>query len=159
MYCGWSGQTPNLEKSDILFSKNTTRRNRKEVKEVTDLKEMVSSTIYLGNSLVMGRNFSKEFTIIKYRVSKRLEGWNNHLLSKVGKAVLIKTMVQAIPTYTMSTFKLPSGVCNDLDRALKRFWWSSKQKSGRYLALKKWDDIYKPKEQGGWDLGGSVNSI
>lgn len=98
---------------------------------------------------MMGRNFTKEFTTIKDRVHKRLEGWNNHLLSKAWNAVLIKAVVQAIPTYTMTTFKLPSRVCKDLDRAPKRFWWASNSNSGIYLALKAWDDICKHKNQRG----------
>lgn len=31
-----------------------------------------------------------------------LEGWNKHLISKAEKEILIKSVVQKIPTYTMS---------------------------------------------------------
>lgn len=70
---------------------------------------MGKSSIYLGNSLVMGMNANKEFSLLKKRVGRRLEVWNRQLLSKAGKATLLKYVVQAIPTYTMSTFQLPLG--------------------------------------------------
>ena len=37
------------------------------------------------------------------------------LLSQVGREILIKIVVQAILTYTMSCFKLPLGLCNDIE--------------------------------------------
>lgn len=100
------------------------------------------SAIYLGNSLILGQNRSKEFSKLKDRVQGRLEGWRKNSLSKARKVELIKSVLQMIPTYTMVIFK-------DLDRTVKRFWWSSKQNKGRYLALKKWDKICKPKANGG----------
>lgn len=119
---------------------------------ITGLKEMGNSAIYLVNALVMGRNMAKEFGIMKNRVQKKHKGWNNQLLSKARNAVLIKSVVQAIPTYTMSTFRIPRKVCKEMDSAIKRFWWSSNNKSGCYLALKAWGDICQPKDQGGLDF-------
>lgn len=81
-YCGWSRQEINVGKSNILFSKNTARADRKEVLEVLRFHEMLNDLIYLGNSLVISRNKSKEFTKLKDKVMASLNGWNNWLLSK-----------------------------------------------------------------------------
>lgn len=135
-YCKWSGQEVNLEKSSILNSKFTPRSDKREVINITGFKKMGHSSIYLGNSFVMGHNTSKEFIHLKDRVRCRLEGWNRQLLSKAGKATLISSVIQAIP----------AGV---LDSMVKLFWWNAKKKEGRYLALKAWSEICKPKTQGG----------
>lgn len=42
--------------------------------------------------------------------------------------MLIKAITQAVPAYAMSVFKLPMGLCKDIQMAITRFWWSSKQK-------------------------------
>ncbi|KAH7510783.1 hypothetical protein FEM48_ZijujUnG0088600 [Ziziphus jujuba var. spinosa] len=78
-----------------------------------------------------------------------LVGWQSHLLSRAGKATLIRTVAQAIPIYTMSTFMVPKGVPRQMDSIIKRFWWSIKPRAKRILALKSWSSICKPKSVGG----------
>ncbi|KAH7514410.1 hypothetical protein FEM48_Zijuj11G0086700 [Ziziphus jujuba var. spinosa] len=85
-FCSWSGQEVNEEKSNIFFSRSTPRKAKMAIKEILGFKDLGTSTIYLGNSLVFGRNKTKEFHILKERLKGRLEGWNRHFLSKVGKA-------------------------------------------------------------------------
>ncbi|KAH9800272.1 hypothetical protein KPL71_000599 [Citrus sinensis] len=42
------------------------------------------------------------------------------LFSSGGKEILIKAVAQAIPAYAMSVFKIPSAVCNDIQRAIAK---------------------------------------
>jgi hypothetical protein len=46
----------------------------------------------------------KEFKHIIDWVEKRLQDWKLKFLSQAGNEVLLKAMVQAIPTYNMSVF-------------------------------------------------------
>ena len=62
----------------------------------------------------MGRNKKNTFNSINKKLSKKLAGWKEKLLSKARKEVLIKAVAQAIPTYTMSVFKLSDSLCEDL---------------------------------------------
>ena len=43
-----------------------------------------------------------------------------------GKEILIKAVTQAIPTYTMSCFLFPRGLCEDLGRMGQNFWRGQK---------------------------------
>ena len=36
------------------------------------------------------------------------------MLSQAGKVILIKAVIQAIPTYIMSVFKLPNTLCDEM---------------------------------------------
>ena len=134
-------------KISIFFSKNTKRRVKAAVKEIFGFKEFGTSAIYLGNNLIFGRKRSKEFGRLKEKIQHRLEGWQSSLLSRAGKATLIKSIVQAIPTYSMSTFRLPLGVGTELDAIIRKFWWGAKK--DRYLALKSWNTLCQPREFGG----------
>lgn len=48
-------------------------------------------------------------------------------ISKAGREVLIKIVAQAIPTYSMSMFKIPKKICEDINSALEKYWWSQTQ--------------------------------
>ena len=77
----------------------------------------------MGLPSLLGRNKKNTFNSIKDKLRKQLAGWKEKLLSKVGKEVLIKVVAQAIPTYTMSVFKLSDSLCEDLTSMIRNFWW------------------------------------
>lgn len=45
----------------------------------------------------------------------RMQGWKEKLLSQAGKEVMIKAVIQSIPTYSMSVFKLPVSLCKEIE--------------------------------------------
>ena len=74
---------------------------------------------YLGLPTLVGRAKKQSFVYIRERVWRKLQGWKEKLLSQAGRQagreVLIKAVIQAIPTYTMSCFKLPKGLIKELE--------------------------------------------
>ena len=75
----------------------------------------------LNNTLV-GRRKKKGFNFIKENVWQKLQGWEGKLLSQAGREVLIKVVIQAILTYAMGYFKLPLGLCHEIETIIKKFW-------------------------------------
>ena len=69
-------------------------------------------------------------------------------MSQVGKEVLLKAVVQAIPTFAMSCFKLPVGLCQDIEMLINFFWWEQ-MRERRKIHWTKWDSMCKPKNVGG----------
>ena len=84
-------------------------------------------TKYLGLPSLIDRSKKKVFEILKERVGKKRAGWKGKLLSMGGKEIFIKAVALAIPTYTMSCFLLPQGLCDDMERMMKNFWWGQRQ--------------------------------
>lgn len=68
---------------------------------------------YLGLPTMVGRNKQASFGKIEQRGWKRLQAWEGTLLSQAGQEVLIKSVIQAIPTFTMGCFKLPVTLCHE----------------------------------------------
>ena len=60
---------------------------------------------YFGLLALVGRNKRASFDQLKQKVWKRLQGWEEKLLSQARREVLIKSVIQAIPKYAMSCFK------------------------------------------------------
>jgi hypothetical protein len=54
-------------------------------------------------------------------VCKIISGWNEKNLSMGGKEILLEVVAQAIPTYAMSVFKIPKGICKETAAAIVRF--------------------------------------
>lgn len=74
--------------------------------------------------------------------------WNEKSLSKVGKYVLLKVVVESIPICTIFCFRLPSCLCNDIHRLMARFIWG-KNGEKRKLYWLSWDKMCRPKALGG----------
>ena len=62
--------------------------------------------------------------------------------------VLIKAVLQAIPTFTMSCFKLPMGLCDEIEKLIQRFWWGQRGDQ-RKIHWIKWEDMCELKSEGG----------
>ena len=76
---------------------------------------------YLGLPSFISRK-KESFDNIKQRVWKKLQGWEGKLLSQAGREILIKAVAQALPTYAMSCFKLPIGLCHDIEASVRKFF-------------------------------------
>lgn len=57
--------------------------------------------------------------------------------SQAGKEVLIKAVVQAIPTFAMVIVKFPKTFCKQLNGCVSKFWWRG-HKRERGIHNKSW---------------------
>ncbi|XP_030970005.1 uncharacterized protein LOC115990301 [Quercus lobata] len=90
------------------------------------------------------------FRALKERLDNKLSRWKEKLLSQARNEILIKAMAQAIPTYTMSVFKLSDTLCDEMTSMVRSFWWG--QTNGRNkMPWLSWDKVCVPKSDG--DLG------
>ena len=77
-----------------------------------------------------------------------MQGWEEKLLSQARREVLITVVIQAIPTYTMCYFKLPIGLCDEIEKLICRFWGGQREYR-RKIHWVKWEDMCEPKSKGG----------
>ena len=126
LYGAASGQRVNFDKSSISFSVNTTTEVEHSICSLLGVWGTVNHGNYLGLPSFIGRSKSVIFRYIRERVWKRLQGWNQKLLSRAGKEILLKTVAQALPIYAMNTYLLPMELCREIERMMNSFWWGRK---------------------------------
>ena len=143
-----SGQKINREKTSLFFSKSTDEETRQEIKGVLGVQEIKFYEKYLGLPSLEGRGKKASFSYIKERVWRKLQGWEGKLLSQAGREVLIKAIVQAISTYTMGCFKIPLGLCYDIEAMVKKNFWGQRGDK-RKIHWIKWSELTKSKLEGG----------
>ena len=147
-YCRASGQRINNKKSSIFFSKGCPDSIKEEVKNSLNVQNESLSERYLGMPTDVGQSKNGTFKYLRDRVSERIKGWMEKLLSAAGKEVLIKAIAQAIPVFSMSCFPLPRGLCDSITSIIRQFWWGSKQ-GKRKPSWVAWDMMTRPNLLGG----------
>jgi len=151
LFCAQSGQLINFQKSNIMFSKNTSHSTKHAVGSFFNIPHSSALGKYLGCSLFQGRPSANLFSSLTTRAASKLDSWKAKCFSKVGRVVLIQSNLESLPTHTMQCYKLPSRVTDQLDRINRDFFWKASPAS-RGMPLVAWDTICRPKKFGGLGL-------
>lgn len=69
-------------------------------------------------------------------------------MCQAGRATVISYVLQSLPLYTFSCFRVPNSVCKKLDTIVRSFWWGH-EIGTRKLHLVNWNKLCKPKRFGG----------
>lgn len=147
-YCDGSGQRINLHKSSIFFGPHCEELVKDRIKQKVGVQDDTLHDTYLGMPTWVGRSPSNSFNFLTGRLWKQLNGWSDRPLSRAGKEVLLKAVAQAIPTYVMSCFQIPVGVCEKLRKPISNFWWGV-DNGKKKVHWKSWDWLSSPKYLGG----------
>ncbi|KAL0310434.1 UNVERIFIED_CONTAM: hypothetical protein Scaly_2928700 [Sesamum calycinum] len=79
-----------------------------------------------------------------------LSGWNHLNLTFAGRVQLIRSVLNTLHSYWASVFILPKGIIKILEAKIRKFLWQGS--TGRGYAKVAWEQICRPKEEGGWDF-------
>ena len=104
-YANASSQCTNMKKSSVYFNSNTQEGKKAEIVSLLRVKVVDIFESYLGLPTLVGRAKYQTFSYLKDRVWKKLQGWKGIMLSRASKELLIKAVIQAIPTYNMGVFQ------------------------------------------------------
>jgi hypothetical protein len=103
---------------------------------------------YLGLLALIGRSRVKASKSLQGRIWDCIIGWKKRFLTHVGKEILLKVVVQAIPTYTMSVFQLPKTLCKNINSMMQQFWWGHKENLSK-VAWMSWERLALDRWKGG----------
>ena len=143
-YEGASGQLVNKNKTTLFFRRNTLEEVQQEIKVLLGVPAIKHYKKYLGLPSFVGKQKKACFNQIKERIWVKMQGWKEKFLSQAGMEVMIKAVIQSIPTYSMSVFRLPIGLIKDIETMIRKFWWGN-QDNTRRMQWVKWSTLCSPK--------------
>ncbi|KAM6543638.1 hypothetical protein CsatB_008085 [Cannabis sativa] len=126
-----SGQRVNATKSSIFFSPNSDGVVKNQICSTLGTPEATEGSFYLGLPNIIGRKKTIILGFLKNKIINRINSWDGKFLSRVGKKILLKTVIQSLPTYAMSVFLIPLKICNDIEKLMASLWWKTKSTSGQ----------------------------
>ncbi|GAA0174164.1 hypothetical protein LIER_27609 [Lithospermum erythrorhizon] len=133
--------------SHLIFVDDTLLLGRAFVVEATTfmniLKQGGQPWKVPGLPTSLGTSKKVKFSSILNRVKVKVE-----LLSKAGKEVFVKSVLQTIPNYPMQCFLLPKQVCNKINSILSNYWWGATENK-KTIHWASWKKLYITKENGG----------
>jgi hypothetical protein len=136
-----SGQAISLPKSEILYSRNVPDALKNSITNILAVRAVLGTGKYLGMPSMIGRDRTATFAYIKDRVWQRINSWSCKCLSKAGHEVMIKSVLQAIPSYVMSMFQLPSTLITTIERMMNTFWWGHGSTNHRGINWLSWEKL------------------
>ena len=94
------------------------------------------------------------------KIQHRLASWKSKILSRAGRLTIIKSVLNSLPVYYMSMFKMPKAIALKIVKMQRRFFWEgtnevSNQKNE--CPTIKWESIELPKELGGLGVGNMMH--
>nr|XP_027125491.1 uncharacterized protein LOC113742015 [Coffea arabica] len=119
-------QAPSI--SHLLFANDTLlfgKDAREEAENFLGIIELYErfSAQWLPSVVGRSKSNTEVFASIKDRVWQRIQGWHEQQLSRTGKAILLKAVIQAIPTYAMLCFQLLHSILCDIESMFPNYWW------------------------------------
>lgn len=148
MYEGASGQRINLDKIEITVSPNVPENIKEELRIILKVRAVDQHHKYLGLPTLIGKRKIQIFIGIVDRIQKKMKEWKEQSLSQAGREILIKMVLQAIPSYSMNCFMLPITTCQEIEKASARFFWGSTFED-RKMHWATWDILTTTKANGG----------
>lgn len=143
-----SGQCLNRQKTYIFFNSNIDHPTRNQLIQVIGVSPSGGYKKYLGLPTMVGRSNYNTSRSIKEIVWHNISNWKNNFLLQARKEVLLKVVIQAIPTFAITVFKQPKRLCKDICSIMSRFYWGHKQDEKK-IQWRSWTKMEESKKRGG----------
>ncbi|XP_058784307.1 uncharacterized protein LOC131659083 [Vicia villosa] len=150
-----SGLKINFSKSNV-FGVNVDEVFMNTATSFLDCKKGVIPFLFLGISVGEKPRRRRMWTRVINNLKSRLTSWKGRNLSIGGRVILINAVLNAIPSFTLSFYKVPGMVLKEIKSLLSNFLWSGNVNK-RCIHWVKWktvqaryEDVCKPKDSSWW---------
>jgi exonuclease III len=154
-----SGMLLNLDKSKLFFF-NTPVPVQVHLSTFLGIARSSLPSTYLGIPLSEESSKTISWDSLLLSIANRLNNWTFRPLNIAARLVLLKSVLQALPTYLFTALAAPASVIKAIRRLQRNFLWQG-HNSNKKWALVGWEKICKPKNCGGLGIRdpGKMNKI
>jgi hypothetical protein len=124
-FCRQSGQTPNLNKSSILFSHNVPTHIQHHITSIFPVSNLVPNTMHLGHPMIFthkDKNRAYNFMFSKFHA--KFSTLKANKLNHAGRLQYINSVLSSIPIYYMSTVLFSKKFIHKINSIIRNFWWA-----------------------------------
>lgn len=125
-YDDMSGQLINKDKSYFLLHDQDFPSIVSRIRSEIGYQQRHSSITHLGCPIYIIIKRISHYSRMISKVVSRIFGWQSRLLSYIGKAILVKHVLQSIPVYILSAYTLLKLLLNSLCIYLFTSFWGGK---------------------------------
>jgi hypothetical protein len=104
---------------------------------------------YLGLPITMGRLKIVHLQTVYDPAAVKFGGWHGQMLNIGGRRELVRTVLDSLPTYTLTALKPPKKFYKDLDKLRRRFLWAGNQQLHGGKCKISWSHVCRPLHRGG----------
>jgi hypothetical protein len=150
-FCRQSGQTPNLNKSSILFSHNVPTYIKDQITTIFPAANLLPNTMHLGHPMIFShKDKNRAYNFIYSKFYAKFATLKANKLNHAGRLQYITSVLSSIPVYYMSIVLFSKTCINKINSIIRKFWWAGVQAENptNPIVFCSWDDICKHKKQG-----------
>ena len=104
-----------------FFSTNTRLEVKQKTRALLGARILEDCERYLGLPVVGEKSKVNTFKDLREKITNRALGWKEKYISKASRVILIKMVAHAIPTYSMSIFKIPRALCDAINSIVAKY--------------------------------------
>ena len=106
-------------------------------------------TTYLGLPISNKKLRKCDLMVWIEKIANKLPCWKASLMTLAGRAVLVKSVLTAIPIYILVAIKVPKWFLRAVDKIRRGFLWTGRQRANGGCCLVAWEKVMRPLDLGG----------
>eukprot|EP00253_Pinus_taeda_P014695 PITA_14695 len=152
LFSSATGMLANHTKSSIILSRTSIHESHLALQLFPySIHPLDHGLKYLGFWIKPISSKITDWIWLVVKLEKRLNIWSHRYLSRAGRLVLVKAVLEATPVFWMALAWIPRSILARLQQTCNRYLWNGNQEK-RIYAWVVWKKIATPKKWGGWGL-------